>query len=75
VGLGQTFLFGTPDSGLRGQHALMNPTFHGPTLLTGGADGPEGSVLVFLLEALFLVLIAIIYRRRRYPLITDWAVK
>jgi len=22
---GQTFLFGTPDSGLHGQHALMNP--------------------------------------------------
>jgi len=42
---GQTFLFGTPNSGLHGQHALMNPSFHGPTLLTGGADGPEAIVL------------------------------
>jgi len=36
---GETFLFGTPNSGLHGQHALMNPFFHGPTLLTGGAVG------------------------------------
>jgi membrane protease YdiL (CAAX protease family) len=34
---GQTFLFGTPDSGFNGQHVLMNPSFH-------GADGPEGSI-------------------------------
>ena len=71
---GETFLFGTPNSGLQGQHALMNPSFHGPSLLTGGADGPEGSVLVLLSEALFVVLIALIYRGRRFPLITDGAV-
>jgi len=53
------------------QHALMNPSFHGPTLLTLGSDGPEASVQVLLSGALFLVLIAIIYRGRRYPLITD----
>jgi len=67
---GQTFVFGTPNSGLHGQHALMNPAFHGPTLLGGGTNGPEGSV-VLLSEVLFLVLIAIIFRRRRFPLITD----
>jgi len=72
---GETFLFGTPNSGLQWQHALMNPSFHGPTLLTGGTDGPEGSLLVLLSEGLFLVLIAIIYRRRRYPLIMDRAMK
>ena len=72
---GQTFLFGTPNRGLHGQHALMNPSFHGPALLTGGTDGPEGSVLVLLSEALFLVLIAIIYRGRRYLMITDRAVE
>jgi len=35
---------------------------------------PEGSVLVLLSEGLIVVLIAIIYRRRRFPLITDPAV-
>ena len=72
---GETFLFGTPNSGLRGQHALMNPLFHGPTLSSGGTDGPEGSVLVLLSEALIVVLVAIIYRQPRFPLITDRAVK
>ena len=68
---GQTFVFGTPNSGLHGQHALMNPALHGPTLLAGGTDGPEGSVLVFLSQALIIVLVAIIYHRREFPLITD----
>ncbi len=68
---GQTFLFGTPDSGFIGQHALMRSSFHGPLLLSGGSDGPEGSVLVLLSEAIFFVAVAVIYRRRRFPLITD----
>jgi len=68
---GQTFLFGTADSGFHGANALMNSSFHGPLLLSGGADGPEGSVLVLLSEALFIVLIAVIYRRRRYSLLKD----
>ncbi len=68
---GQSFLFGTPDSGVYFQHALMHPSFRGPLLLSGGTDGPEGSVLVLLSEAIFVLLIAIIYRRRKYPLIAD----
>ncbi len=68
---GQTFLFGTPNSGFRGADALMRPSFHGPTLWAGGTDGPEGSVLVLLSEALCIVLIAVIYRRRKFPLIND----
>jgi uncharacterized protein len=68
---GQTFLFGTANSGFHGQHPLMNPSFHGPALLAGGTDGPEGSVLVLLSEAIFLLLIAIIYRRRKFPLLND----
>jgi membrane protease YdiL (CAAX protease family) len=71
---GQTFVFGTPNSGVHAQHVLLNPTFHGPTLLAGGTDGPEGSVLVLLSEALIVVLVAIIYRTRKFPLITDRAV-
>ncbi len=68
---GQTFLFGTPNSGLHGANALMSPSFHGPLLLAGGTDGPEGSVLVLLSEAIFVLSIAVIYRKRRYPLVSD----
>jgi uncharacterized protein len=68
---GQTFLFGTPNSGFHGANALMHPSFHGPLLLAGGTDGPEGSVLVLLSEAVFVASIALMYRRRKYPLLKD----
>ncbi len=68
---GETFFFGTPNSGTHAQKVLMHPAFHGPLLLAGGTDGPEGSLLVLLSEALFIVSVALIYRRRRYPLIRD----
>ena len=68
---GETFLFGTPNSGFHGQHALMTPSFHGPTLLAGGTDGPEGSVLALLSEAIFILSVAVIYRRRKYSLLKD----
>jgi hypothetical protein len=51
----------------------MNPSFHGPVLLAGGTDGPEGSVLVLLSEAIFVVLIAVMYRARKFPLIKEQA--
>ncbi len=68
---GETFFFGTPNSGFHGLHPLMNPSFHGPPLLAGGTDGPEGSVLALLSEAIFILSVALIYRRRKFPLITD----
>lgn len=68
---GQTFLYGTPNSGLHFQGALMHPYFHGPLLLAGGTDGPEGSLLVLLSEAIFIISVALIYRRRKYPLLRD----
>lgn len=71
---GQSFLFGTPDSGVFFQHPLMHSSFRGPLLFSGGTDGPEGSVLVLLSEAIFIVLIAVIYRRRRFSLLADDAV-
>ena len=44
---GETCFFGTPDSGIVAQGHILNSAFHGPTWLTGGTVGPEGSVLVF----------------------------
>jgi CAAX protease family protein len=39
---GETFLFGTPNSGLHAQHVLTNPTFHGPTLLADARMATQG---------------------------------
>lgn len=44
---GETYFYGTPDSGLLAQGRLFNSSFHGPNWLTGGSVGPEGSHLVF----------------------------
>ncbi len=68
---GETFLFGTPDSGTHGAHALMAPSFHGPILLAGGTDGPEASVLALISEALIILAVVVIYRRRKYTLKKD----
>jgi uncharacterized protein len=67
----QTFFFGTPDSGMKPIGALLSPSFHGPALLSGGNAGPEGSILVLLSEALIAIVVAVIYRKRKYPLLED----
>ena len=68
---GQTFLFGTPNSGYAAQGALLNSSLHGPLLLAGGSDGPEGSVLVLLSEGLALVLVALLYPRRQFRIMHE----
>lgn len=45
---GETFLFSVPDSGFVFDHHLSNAVLRGPTWLTGGTVGPEGSVFGFL---------------------------
>lgn len=67
----QSYFFGTPDSGSKPVGALFSPTFHGPALLSGGNAGPEGSVLVLLSVGLIAAAVAVIYRNRKYPLLSD----
>ena len=53
----ETFFYGTPDSGLLGVGRFLHSSVQGPTWLTGGSAGPEGSIianLVLLLCALFI---------------------
>jgi len=54
---GQTFFYGTPDSGLIGEGHFLVSSFRGASWLTGGTAGPEGSILALLvlLPAAFLV--------------------
>ena len=53
---GQSFFYGTPDSGVPARGHLLHSSFAGPTWLTGGTVGPEGSVLVAPLIVLLFVL-------------------
>ena len=53
----QSFLFGVPDSGTLSAGRLFSTHPAGPVWLSGGVDGPEGSVLV--IPARLLLLLAV----------------
>jgi membrane protease YdiL (CAAX protease family) len=42
---GESFFYGAPDSGTKVPHRFLDAQFAGPTWLTGGSVGPEGSVV------------------------------
>jgi membrane protease YdiL (CAAX protease family) len=58
----QSFLYGVPDSGMRAEGHLLQADLHGPSWLTGGTVGPEGSLLGFAALGLAFVVFA-----RRFP--------
>lgn len=49
---GESYFYGTPDSGTVAAGTLLVTSAHGSALLSGGATGPEGSVLELVLMAL-----------------------
>jgi len=53
----QSFLYGVPDSGNVSVGRLFQTHFAGKTILSGGADGPEGSLLCV---PIFIIMIFII---------------
>jgi hypothetical protein len=61
----ETFFYGTADSGLRGQGHLLTASPSGNPIWTGGADGPEGSVLVLGVILLLLLFLLAAYGRSK----------
>jgi uncharacterized protein len=59
----ETFFYGTPNSGIPAQGHLLSAGPAGNPLLSGGADGPEGSLLV--LGAILLLLLLLLLIRGR----------
>jgi uncharacterized protein len=53
----ESFLYGVPDSGFTFKGRFLNPAFHGPTWLTGGSAGPEGSIVALLVEVAIIGLL------------------
>lgn len=54
---GETFLFSVPNSGVLYDKHLSNAVLHGPSWLTGGTVGPEGSVFSFVTMGICALLI------------------
>jgi uncharacterized protein len=62
---GETYFYGTPDSGLLATGHLFNSSFHGAEWLTGGTVGPEGSWLVFLVLVIWALVIHVLFPRKQ----------
>jgi hypothetical protein len=63
---GQSFLYGVADSGLMAQHHLFGTHPVGKPILSGGATGPEGSVFILAILAVFALIIVFTTPRARY---------
>jgi hypothetical protein len=61
----ETYFYGTADSGLPAQGHYLTTSPAGNLFWSGGADGPEGSVLVLGVILLLLVALLVIYGRKR----------
>lgn len=63
----ESFLWGTPDSGLMVQGHLLRFTAHGPLLWSGGLTGPEGSLLVIVVILVVAGAMFLWWGRKRTP--------
>jgi len=61
----ETFFYGTADSGMVATGHYLTATVTGNALWSGGADGPEGSLLVLAVVLLLLVALLVIYGHRK----------
>lgn len=62
---GETYFYSVRDSGAPASGHLLRSEFHGPTWLTGGSIGPEGSALVFVVLILAGLSIQFLFPRRK----------
>jgi membrane protease YdiL (CAAX protease family) len=58
---GETFLYSVPDSGVRFDGHISNAALHGPTWLTGGSVGPEGSVFSFMMMGILALAVHLLF--------------
>jgi len=61
---GETFFYGTPDSGLQPGVRFFHSSWPGRDWLTGGTAGPEGSILLLPLTILLIAAFDRSYKRR-----------
>jgi CAAX protease family protein len=61
----ETFFYGAADSGFQGQGHFLSANSTGNPLWSGGADGPEGSLLVLGVILLLLLFLVAFYARTK----------
>jgi membrane protease YdiL (CAAX protease family) len=70
----ETYFYGTADSGMQAKGHYLTSSPAGNVLWSGGADGPEGSLLVLGVVLLLLVALLAIYGRRTPAQLVEEAV-
>lgn len=70
---GETFFYGVPDSGTVAASSLLHAQIAGPTWLTGGAAGPEASILTTLALLALVPLLYVMGRKRRSDVVPSAA--
>ncbi len=68
---GETYFYGTADSGMVAQGHYMSASPAGSAFWSGGTNGPEGSILVLGAILLLLLILLVIYRRKPIALETS----
>jgi hypothetical protein len=63
----ETYFYGTADSGVVAPGHLLNSTAAGNPFWSGGADGPEGSILILAVLVALLAWLLIAYGRKSPP--------
>lgn len=66
----ETYFYGTADSGNVATGHYLTSTPAGAAFWSGGADGPEGSVLVIAIVLLLLLAILVLYGRGKHATLT-----
>ena len=67
---GESYFYGTQDSGLIAKGHLLNTSQAGQALWNGGSTGPEGSLLTIPIILLLLVVLVVQYGRKRNAAVT-----
>jgi hypothetical protein len=63
----EVYLYGVGDSGYRANGHLLEASFHGNVLLTGGGFGPEASIFCLVMLSIWGVIFSVWLRGVRYP--------
>jgi uncharacterized protein len=62
---GQSYLYGTPDSGMMAKGHLLKSTFSQQVIWSGGSTGPEGSILIIPIMLFIFLVLLVQYGRKR----------
>jgi membrane protease YdiL (CAAX protease family) len=68
---GLTYFYSAPNSGTDAVGQLFHVRLQGPTWLSGGSAGPEGSAINLVFDLIFFAVFLMIYKRRKWIGMTE----